>query len=95
MRAIRRFTVRTLLPAPLAALDELAHNLRWSWHSPTRELFAELDPELWREVRMDPVSLIGALSVERLAEIAADEAFVARVHAAAADLRGYVTEPRW
>jgi len=95
VRAIRRFTVRTLLPAPLAALDELAHNLRWSWHSPTRELFAELDPELWREVRMDPVSLIGALSVERLAEIAADEVFVARVHAAAADLRGYVTEPRW
>jgi len=95
VRAIRRFTVRTLLPEPLAALDELAHNLRWSWHAPTRELFAQIDPELWLEVRQDPVRLVGALSVERLAELAADEAFVARVDAAAADLRAYVTEPRW
>jgi len=95
VRAIRRFTVRTLLPAPLAALDELAHNLRWSWHAPTRELFAQLDPELWREVHQDPVRLIGALSVERLAELAADEGFVARVQAATADLRAYVSEPRW
>lgn len=95
MRAIRRFTVRTTLPEPLAALDELAHNLRWSWHAPTRELFAQIDPELWDEVRMDPVSLVGALSVERLAELAADESFVARVDAAAADLRAYLSEPRW
>ena len=86
-----------MLPAPLAALDELAHNLRWSWHAPTRELFEQVDPELWssREVRMDPVRLIGALSVERLAELAADESFVARVDAAAQDLRAYVTQPRW
>ena len=95
MRAIRRFTVRTHLPAELAPLDELAHNLRWSWHTPTRELFASIDPELWREVRQDPVRLVGALSVERLDELAADSAFVDRVRAAAADLRAYVTEPRW
>jgi len=95
VRAIRRFTVRTHLPAELAPLDELAHNLRWSWHTPTRELFASIDPELWREVRQDPVRLVGALSVERLDELAADSAFVDRVRAAAADLRAYVTEPRW
>ncbi len=43
MRAIRRFTVRTLLPAALADLDDLARNLRWSWHAPTRHLFASTD----------------------------------------------------
>ena len=32
VRAIRRFTVRPVLPEPLAALGELAGNLRWSWH---------------------------------------------------------------
>ena len=31
VRAIRRFTVRTVLPENLAPLEELAINLRWSW----------------------------------------------------------------
>ena len=39
MKAIRRFTVRTVLPAPLSGLEELAANLRWSWHQPTLDLF--------------------------------------------------------
>ena len=43
MKAIRRFTVRPVLPEALAALDELAANLRWSWHQPTIDLFREVD----------------------------------------------------
>ena len=95
MRAIRRFTVRTVLPAGLAELDELAHNLRWSWHAPTRDLFEALDAGLWAEVHGDPVALLGALGPDRLAALAADAGVVARVRAAAADLRAYLTEPRW
>ncbi|ACQ79597.1 alpha-glucan phosphorylase [Beutenbergia cavernae DSM 12333] len=95
MRAFRRFTVRTVLPEPLAPLDELARNLRWSWHAPTRELFASIDPQAWAAVRSDPVALLGAVSPERLAALAADPDVVARVHAAADDLRAYLTMPRW
>ncbi|HEY5032096.1 MAG TPA: DUF3417 domain-containing protein, partial [Actinomycetes bacterium] len=50
MRAIRRFTVRTALPEPLAPLGDLVMNLRWSWHPETRDLFASVDPQIWREV---------------------------------------------
>lgn len=95
VRAIRRFTVRTVLPPEVAELDELVHNLRWSWHGPTRDLFAGIDPDLWERVHRDPVALLGALGSERLAGLAADEVFVAHVQAAAADLRRYRTEPRW
>ena len=95
MKAIRRFTVRTLLPAALHDLDELAHNLRWSWHAPTRDLFATIDPDRWRTVKGDPVALLGALGPERLAALAADDAFVARVGAASQDLHRYLTDPRW
>jgi starch phosphorylase len=95
VRAIRRFTVRTLLPADLAELDELAHNLRWSWHEPTSDLFARIDPAVWAEVGGDPVALLGALGSDRLGALARDGEFVARVHEAAADLRRYLTEPRW
>ncbi|MBC3761360.1 alpha-glucan family phosphorylase [Quadrisphaera oryzae] len=95
MRAIRRFTVRTALPEALAPLGELATNLRWSWHPPTQDLFASLDPQTWESLRHDPVALLGALSPERLAELAADRSVVAAVEAAAQDLRAYLTGERW
>ncbi|TAK70691.1 MAG: glycosyltransferase family 1 protein [Actinomycetota bacterium] len=95
MRAIRRFTVRTVLPAPLLPLEELATNLRWSWHTSTRDLFAAVDPHLWSVVGEDPVRLLGDVSSERLAELAADPAYVAAVAAAAAELHEYLTGDRW
>ncbi|MBE7702141.1 alpha-glucan family phosphorylase [Oerskovia sp. Sa1BUA8] len=95
MRAIRRFTVRTVLPAELHDLDELSLNLRWSWHTPTRELFSGIDPQLWESVKRDPVALLGALGPDRLAALAADQVFVDRVRAAAADLHRYLQDPLW
>src|SRR5690625_1954450 len=95
VRAIRRFTVRTVLPEPLAPLDTLAQNLRFSWHEPTRALFESLDPERWRDVHGDPIKLLGALGKARLEELAGDEELVARVHALDADLREYLEQPRW
>ena len=95
MRAIRRFTVRTVLPPELSALDELASNLRWSWHKPTRQLFKSIDPEAWTRDGHDPISLLGAVEPARLAELAADSAFVHRTEELAAELRAYLAEPRW
>ncbi|HSK28221.1 MAG TPA: alpha-glucan family phosphorylase [Jiangellales bacterium] len=95
MRAIRRFTVRTVLPEPLAPLAELVGNLRWSWHQPTRELFASVDPEVWAAGHHDPVRLLGEVGPDRLAALARDGEFLARVHGLAEDLRAYLTEDRW
>ena len=41
-------------------------NLRWSWHQETRDLFASVDPELWRACGGDPVRLLGEVSPARL-----------------------------
>lgn len=95
MKAIRRFTVRAVLPEELSALDELAGNLRWSWYEPTRRVFAHVSPELWEGTGHDPVALLGAVDQERLRELAADEGFVAWAEEQRADLRAYVREPRW
>ena len=61
MKAIRRFTVRPVLPDTLRPLSDLARNLRWSWHQPTRELFRSVDPDGWRAAEGDPVRLLGAV----------------------------------
>ncbi|MFE3987454.1 alpha-glucan family phosphorylase [Nocardia tengchongensis] len=95
MKALRRFTVRAHLPERLSALTELATNLRWSWHGPTQDVFAELDPRLWVEVGNDPVRMLGEVPAARLDELASDEAYTRRVDAAAADLRDYLARPSW
>jgi len=76
VRAIRRFTIHPALPAELAPLRALMLNLRWSWHAPTRALFAGIDPVAWDESGHDPVGLLARVSHERLAELAGDEAFL-------------------
>jgi hypothetical protein len=95
VHAIRRFTVRPVLPAALRPLGDLATNLRWSWHQGTQELFASIDDELWGRSGHDPVQFLGTLSTARLTALAADESFRARVAAAHADLTKYLDGERW
>ncbi|MEJ7770370.1 MAG: alpha-glucan family phosphorylase [Geodermatophilaceae bacterium] len=95
MKALRRLTVRAALPPELIPLSELVMNLRWSWHAPTRDLFETVDPKVWQACDGDPVRLLGQVSSQRLAGLAADGAFLEQLHAAAEDLRAYLREPRW
>ncbi|MYY18422.1 MULTISPECIES: alpha-glucan family phosphorylase [unclassified Streptomyces] len=95
MKAIRRFTVRPVLPEPLQPLSDLARNLRWSWHTETQRLFQAADPEGWRPADADPVRLLGAVSAGRLAELAADQHFLRRLTEVSEDLRAYLDGPRW
>ncbi|HET7406383.1 MAG TPA: alpha-glucan family phosphorylase, partial [Mycobacteriales bacterium] len=95
MKALRRFTVRAALPEPLLPLGELVTNLRWSWHPASLDLFESVDPQTWEAVGHDPVRLLGEVSIERFAELARDDAFLARLSEAAADLRRYLTGERW
>jgi len=95
VRAIRRFTVRPVLPEALHDLGTLAGNLRWSWHPPTQDLFRAVDPALWEEVNCDPVRLLGAVGRDRLDELAGDATYVDQVAAAARSLADYLTQERW
>ncbi|MGW0174620.1 alpha-glucan family phosphorylase [Rhodococcus sp. NPDC003322] len=95
MKALRRFTVRAHLPDRLSALGPLSTNLRWSWHPPTQDLFARIDPELWTRVRHDPVRMLGEVAPSRLDELAGDASFVAELDRLETDLDEYLDRPRW
>ena len=95
MRAIRRFTIHPALPPELAPLRTLMLNLRWSWHAPTRALFAEIDPVAWESSGHDPAGLLARVSHERLARLANDEDFLLRLGEAVAELGEYRTGQRW
>ncbi|GAA2418523.1 glycosyltransferase family 1 protein [Actinomadura vinacea] len=87
--------MRTVLPEPLRGLEDLIHNLRWSWHHETLDLFRSVDPTLWEAVGHDPVRLLGEVSAERLAALSEDRRFLRRLQDAADELDEYLTAPRW
>jgi starch phosphorylase len=95
VKAIRRLTVRPVLPDPLRPLSDLARNLRWSWHPETRDLFQSVDPECWAASGRDPVRLLGTVPAARLAELAEDRRFLRRLTAVADDLDHYMSGDRW
>ncbi len=74
---LREFLVSPALPPQLSRLDELAHNLLWTWDHNTRSLFRRLDPVLWKACKHNPVLMLGRLPQATLERAAADPRFVA------------------
>ncbi len=73
--------LRSRLPEPLSALAAIAYNYRWSWTPGGPELFASIDEERWELCLANPVRALQEAHPDRLAELAADEGFLARVTA--------------
>ncbi|MDP8975011.1 MAG: alpha-glucan family phosphorylase [Actinomycetota bacterium] len=95
MQALRTFTVRYKLPEPLAPLEEMATNLRWSWDRRTRALFRRVDPEAWVASQGDPRALFALTSLGRLEALARDPDFLAELTEVQDQLRRYCDQPRW
>jgi starch phosphorylase len=95
MRAVREFNVVPAIPAPLAALSDLATNVHWTWDRETQALFDRLDPAAWRRTGHDPLRLIAAITAERWERLASDSSIVDATHLAAARLRDAIESPRW
>ena len=95
MKALRSFTVRPSMPPELAALEELAMNLRWSWDAQTRDLFRWVDPDVWDATVHDPVRLLGLVPRERLDALVDDAAFMRFLGEVRAELERYVDGDRW
>ena len=75
------------IPAALARLPELASNLFFSWHRPTRALFEDLDPELWKQVNGNPRLMLRCINQENLDRAAADRIYLERYRQVIASLR--------
>ena len=75
----RDITIHSQLPDALKTLDELSHNLWWVWNSEAKNLFRDLDHDLWRSTGENPVMLLQQLSSERLDEIMGDKDMMDRI----------------
>jgi starch phosphorylase len=81
------------IPAPLARLPELAGNLYFSWHRPTRALFELLDPALWAQSRGNPKRVLRTIDQGVLERAAADPAVLAQYRDVLAAFDAYLQAP--
>ena len=83
-------TVKSHIPAALKKLDEIAHNLWWTWNHEGMDLFRSLDKELWRKVDKNPIELLNRISYKRLKELSADEELISRMDKVYEKFRKYM-----
>ncbi len=91
--AWRDMTVRAELPKELKPLEELSKNLWWVWNSEGKNLFKDLDHDLWRSTGENPVMLLQRISFERIREVLADQEFMSRLTGVYASFKAYMAEP--
>ena len=89
--AWKMLTVKATLPEELKCLDEIAHNMWWVWNYEARDLFRDLDPEIYHDVKHNPVMLLERLSLPRKQEIVKDKALMKRVKDVYAQFREYMS----
>ena len=85
--------ITSTVPFAIARLAELAANLFFSWHRPTRALFEDLDRELWEQVNGNPRLMLRCVDQRRLEEMAADPEYLARYHHVCAAYDDYLSAP--
>jgi glycogen phosphorylase len=79
--------------SPFEKLQDIAYNLRWDWQPEVRDVFRELDPSLWEQVRHNPAALLRRIAPSRLREIPRLEE---RVEALWQELHDYLaSEDTW
>ncbi len=89
----RDITVKALLPEALKPLETLSRNLWWVWNSEGKNLFRDLDPDLWRATGENPVMLLQQLPSERLEEIMADAEMMNRIKHVYDMFQDYMSKP--
>ena len=83
--------ITSTVPFAIARLSELAANLFFSWHRPTRALFEDLDHELWDQVNGNPRLMLRCVDQRRLEQAATDPVYLARYTQVCADFDEYLS----
>ncbi len=69
-------TLANKIPERIKRIDELAHNIWWSWHPKARDVFRSLDYPIWRDSGHNPVKVLFDTTKEKLQSAAEDPAFL-------------------
>ena len=92
---VKQLLVLPKLPERIKALQELAHNLWYSWNWDIVKLFIRLDPDSWEKYYQNPVEMLSQLPQETLQKAAKDEAFLVNLDRAYDKFQNYMRIRKW
>lgn len=87
---LKEINVKSHLPESLTKLDEIAHNIWWTWDSKAKNLFRQIDAEAWIEASSNPVLLLNILTYEKLVSMGKDMEFIKKVDEVYEDFKAYM-----
>lgn len=84
--------VEPRLPGKIARLQDLASNLWFSWHRPTRHLFDLLDRDLWWQTGRNPRVFLRCVDQSVLENAASNDSFLGAYRRALAEFDSYLEQ---
>jgi glycogen phosphorylase len=91
---LKEINVRSHLPESLNKLEEIAHNIWWTWDSNAKTLFRQIDHDAWVEASSNPVLLLNILNYEKLVAMGKNVDFIRKVETVYADFKAYMNVPK-
>ena len=88
----REVTVKSRIPESLQMLQELAHNIWWSWNYEATDMFKSLDPEIWSLVGQNPVAFLERLNYEKLEALSTNKEVLDRINKVYNKFKAYMSE---
>lgn len=83
-----------VIPARIAGLESLAHNLWWTWNPAARALFRHLGRSHWVRSRKNAVEMLRRIDPERLEAMAGNPIFLREYDAVMAEFADVMNERR-
>jgi len=87
----KKVLVKTNYPKELEPLKELIQNLWWTWNYEARELFRNINPEMWEKSNHNPILLLDRLNYESLLSLASDTTFMNDLQKVYKKFKDYMT----
>ncbi|WP_075601878.1 alpha-glucan family phosphorylase [Saccharicrinis aurantiacus] len=90
----KRLSVKSKLPEKLNGLQEIAHNLWWTWNYEAYDLFESIDPKLWIKQNKSPIKLLELVNYDHLVELSEQDDFYNRFIFVHKKFRNYMDRPK-
>ncbi len=90
MQSIGTITVTPKLPTAVARLEELAQNLYWSWNPAARDLFREINSDIFTLSHHSPMRVLLECHQADLDRVAADKSYLEQYKTVMTDFDAYL-----
>ena len=87
---VEKMNMQIKIPDSLKPLYELSMNLWFSWNPDVRDLYREIDLQLWRNVGRNPLAFLRNISSKKINKFADNQEFLQRLQKVYERFKNYI-----